>query len=73
MIKLKQKQIKQMIENGEVIDVTRYNDDELREINLYCVKKYYSTGVYGANGAIVQYNGKLYGTACRCVNMFCLI
>ena len=65
--KYTQKDLRQMVRNGEAIDITNYSFDQAKEFR----SKGYDvvgvcTGVYGLNGALLQdKEGQLYAVICR--------
>lgn len=79
-MEIKQKQIKEWIRNGQAVDVTLWDDKRLYKLintainnGLTVDRPYYSTGVYGCNGAVMTVNGKKYATTSRCCNMYILL
>lgn len=72
-MKVKQKYIKEMIRNGEVIDITNYSLEDIDRLGRL-EKVCYSMGIYGLNGAVMKSikNGKFYGVGSRCTNVFYL-
>ena len=72
----KQKYIRDLIETGQAVDVTKWTDDELNKLltGAGTVERLcYSHGFNGCNGAVIRVDGQLYATGCRCSNMFCLL
>lgn len=65
MIKTTQKAIKSFMDQNGVIDITRSENTPRPDEVLF-----YSAGVNGVNGAVYSAGGRLYGTACRCSNLF---
>jgi hypothetical protein len=68
MIKTTQKVIKEFMRVNGVIDITRSENPPRPDKVLF-----YSAGVYGVNGAVYSAGGRLYGTSCRCSNVFIVL
>ena len=70
-----QKEIKRLINNGSAIDVTHWNTDCLYKLmhGAAVEKLFYSHGVNGCNGAVIEVNGKMYAVASRCSNMYIIL
>ena len=73
---VKQKYIRELINTGGAVDVTKWTDDELSKLLMGAgtvERLCYSHGLNGCNGAVARVNDTLYATGCRCSNMFILL
>lgn len=73
-MKTTQKELKRMVENGTVIDVTNADKDTINNISHGRTVLAYSAGVYGVNGVLVKaWNDQLYAVIGRTTNLLLLI
>lgn len=64
--KVRQRDIRDMIANGEAVDVTGWPDEKLYEIRRITEKLCFSIGVYGGNGVVrIGPDGKKYAAPSR--------
>lgn len=67
MAKITLKEIKRMINNGLVKDITTCEPIEIEGKRIIAV----ATGIYGLNGVLIEdASGKLYGITARSCNLF---
>lgn len=68
-MKTTQKELKRMVENGTVIDVTNADKDTINNISHGRTVLAYSAGVYGLNGVLIKaWDGTLYASIGRTLN-----
>lgn len=73
---VKQKYIRELINTGGAVDVTKWTDGELSTLLMGAgtvERLCYSHGVNGCNGAVIRVDDQLYATGCRSSNMFILL
>lgn len=75
-MRVKQKDIRNMIRNGSALDITNMDSNTLYALMDHAKtinRIYYSAGVYGCNGAVIEIDGTKYATCSRCSNMFIIL